>query len=244
MTAQQSFRGAAPNATAQRTPATGTAHVNVGLTERVLSAVAGAALAYAGTQTRSKIGKPVLLALGAGLALRGASGYCPLNQAFGRDSAPTQLAPVEIKETFTISRPIDEVYAYWRQLGNLPRFMEHLESVRQLDQRRSHWEARVPGGAGTISWEAEITTEEPGRLLVYRSLPGSQIDQSGEVRFRPAEGGQGTEIQTITRYRAPGGALGKGVAKLLNPALAELVRRDVRRFKMVMETGEAGTTHG
>lgn len=227
-----------------RTPATGTSHVNVGSAERVLSTAAGAVLAYAGIKSKSKVGGAALAALGATLVFRGASGYCPMNDVFGRDSAHEQPEPIEIKETFTIYRPIEQVYGFWRRLENLPRFMEHLESVRQLDERRSHWQGRIPGGLGTIDWEAEITTDEPNRLLAYRSLPGSQIDQSGEVRFREAEGGKGTELQAIMHYRAPAGSLGQGVAKLLNPALAELVRSDMRRFKMLLEAGEIPTVAG
>ncbi|AYA36341.1 SRPBCC family protein [Hymenobacter oligotrophus] len=216
------------------TPATGTSHVNVGPGERAVSAAAGAVLAYAGLKTNSRAGGAALAALGAALLFRGASGYCPLNDLVGRDSAQAQPEPVEINETFIISRPVEEVYAFWRRLENLPRFMQHLESIQQRDARHSHWKARIPGGLGTVDWDAEITTDEPNRLLAYRSMPGSQVDQSGEVRFRQAGAGA-TELQTIMHYRAPAGALGQGVARLLNPAMAELVRRDMLRFKQLLE---------
>ncbi|TGE29233.1 SRPBCC family protein [Hymenobacter metallicola] len=227
-----------------RTPATGTSHVNVGPAERVVSALAGAALAYAGAQRKSKAGGVALAALGTSLALRGATGVCPVNGLFGRNSATRQPAPIEIKETFTVYRDLSQVYGYWRRFENLPTFMEHLESVEELDERRSHWVARIPGGLGTVAWDSEITRDEPNRLIAYQSLPGSQVDQSGEVRFRQAEGNKGTELQVVLHYRAPLGKLGKGVAKLLNPALAELIRSDIRRFKMMMETGEVPTIEG
>ncbi|TGE08443.1 SRPBCC family protein [Hymenobacter fodinae] len=227
-----------------KTPATGTSLVNVGPTERVLSTLAGAALAYAGIQSKSKAGGAALAALGTGLAFRGVAGYCPLNDVFGRDSAAKQPKPIEIKETFTVYRDIDRVYGYWRRFENLPNFMEHLESIEELDQRRSHWVARIPGGLGTVEWDSEVTRDEPNRLIAYQSLPGPQVDQSGEVRFRQAEGGKGTELQVVMHYRAPLGALGQGVAKLLNPALSELIRSDIRRFKMMMETGEVPTIEG
>ncbi|UOQ70101.1 YgaP-like transmembrane domain [Hymenobacter cellulosilyticus] len=227
-----------------RTPATGTSHVNVGPTERVLSALAGAVLAYAGTRSKSKASGVGLAALGTSLALRGATGYCPLNSVFGRDSATKQPAPIEIKETFTVYHDIDQVYGYWRRFENLPTFMEHIESIEELDERHSHWVARIPGGLGTVAWDSEIIRDEPNRLIAYQSLPGSQVDQSGEVRFRQAEGNKGTELQVVMHYRAPLGTLGQGVAKLLNPALAEFIRSDIRRFKMMLETGEVPTIEG
>jgi uncharacterized membrane protein len=179
------------------------------------------------------------------MVLRGASGYCPLNAALGYDSASKrQTEPIEIIQTFTIYRPVPEVYAFWRRLENLPRFMRHLEEVRELDERRSHWVARIPGGLGTLEWDAEITADDPGRLLAWQSLPGSAVDTTGRVTFREAPGDKGTEIQAIIRYRAPGGAIGQGVAHLLNPATSQLVREDMRRFKQIMETGELTTIEG
>ncbi len=227
------------------TPARGTSRVNVGFVERLLSAAAGGVLLYLGMRRGAKPAATVgYSVVGGSLLLRGASGYCPLNEMLGRNSAKEQLEPIEITETFTIYRPVKEVYAYWRQLENLPRFMQHLERVEQLDERHSHWEARIPGGLGTVAWEAVILTEHPNRLLAYQSMPGSMVDHAGRVIFREAPGDKGTEIQSVMSYRAPVGALGKGVAKLLNPAFKQLVRSDLRRFKQIMETGEISTIEG
>ena len=225
------------------TPATGTSRVNVGTVERVLSVAAGMLLAYYGLHRRSTAAKVSATALGADLVVRGATGYCWANQLLGRNSAAKseQPAPVEIVQTLTILRPAAEVYDFWRHFENLPQFMHHLKSVTQLDERRSHWEAPIPGGMGSIAWDAEITAEEPGQRLAWRSLPGSQVDQAGEVLFREAPGNRGTEVQAILHYRAPGGGLGQGIAELLNPALSQLVREDLRRFKQLMESGEIPT---
>ncbi|HEX8330535.1 MAG TPA: SRPBCC family protein [Hymenobacter sp.] len=229
------------------TPVSGLAQPNVGATERILSAAGGALLAYYGLRKRreSKGLGLGLAALGTSLVLRGASGYCPVNQLVGRDTseqAPSKT--IKIVETFTINRPVAEVYEFWRKLENLPRFMQHIESVVQLDERRSHWKANVPGGLLNVEWEAEIVNNEPNLLLSWQSLPGSEVDNAGEVRFLDAPGDKGTEVQAVIHYRAPAGALGRGVAKLLNPALAEMVRSDLRRFKQLMEAGEITTITG
>ncbi|HEX8425284.1 SRPBCC family protein [Hymenobacter sp.] len=227
------------------TPARGTSRVNVGFAERLLSAAAGGVLLYLGMRRGTKPAATVgYSVVGGSLVFRGASGYCPLNETLGRNSVAKQLDPIEITETFTIYRPVQEVYAFWRQLENLPRFMQHLERVEQIDERHSHWEARVPGGLGTVAWDAIILTEYPNRLLVYQSLPGSAVDHAGRVTFREAPGDKGTEIQSVISYRAPVGALGQGVAKLFNPAFKQLVRSDMRRFKQIMETGEISTIEG
>ncbi|WP_046245543.1 SRPBCC family protein [Hymenobacter terrenus] len=229
------------------TPATGFANVNVGTTERIISAAGGALLTYYGLRER-QASKPLglgLAALGTCLILRGASGYCPVNQLVGRDSA--QHSPskaIKIVQTFTINRPVAEVYGFWRRLENLPQFMQHIESVEQLDERRSHWKANIPGGLLNVEWEAEIVNDEPNLLLAWQSLPGSEVDNAGEVRFLEAPGDKGTEVQAVIHYRAPAGALGHGVAQLLNPALEEMVRSDLRRFKQLMEAGEITTIAG
>jgi uncharacterized membrane protein len=104
--------------------------------------------------------------------------------------------------------------------------------------------ATIPGGLGSVEWEAELTADIPGHRVAWQSLPDSQIDNSGEVRFQEAPGNKGTELHAIIHYRAPAGVLGQGVATLLNPALAEMVRSDVRRFKELMEAGEISTISG
>ncbi|GGG61977.1 SRPBCC family protein [Hymenobacter glacieicola] len=218
----------------------------MGPTERLLSAAGGALLTYYGLRKRATAG-PLgtgLAVLGGSLVLRGATGYCPVNQLVGRNSASSATRPIEIVQTFTINKAVGEVYDFWRRLENLPRFMQHLESVEQLDARRSRWKAAIPGGMGTVEWEAEIVTDEPNLLLAWQSLPDSQVDNAGEVRFTEAPGDKGTEVQAVIHYRAPAGGLGQGLAKLLTPALAEMVRSDLRRFKQLLEAGEIATIQG
>lgn len=227
-----------------KSPSKTFAKKNVGTTERLLSLAGGALLTYYGFKQKKNEPLGIAIAtLGSSLLIRGTTGYCPLNQVLHRDTT-TQVTPVEITETFTIYKYRHDVYNFWRQLENLPQFMKHLSTVRQLDNRRSHWEATIPGGLGTVEWEAEIVNEQPNAALAWRSLPGSEIENHGEVTFSEAPGGKGTEVQATIYYRAPAGAIGKGVAKLLNPALAQMVREDLRRFKQLMESGEIPTIQG
>jgi uncharacterized membrane protein len=131
----------------------------------------------------------------------------------------------------------EQVYEFWRDFRNLPRFMEHLESVELLEGRRSRWRAKAPVGSN-VEWEAEIVEDRPNEMISWRSLPGSEVDNTGSVRFLPAPGGRGTEIRVALEYDPPGGRLGAKVAKLFGEAPEQQVASDLRRLKQVLETGE------
>jgi uncharacterized membrane protein len=151
--------------------------------------------------------------------------------------------PVEVKESFTVLKSPEELFAFWRRLENLPAFMKHLESVEEVDAKRSHWRASAPGG-GHVDWDAEIIEEEPGRLISWKSLPVSDIDNGGSVRFRPATGGRGTVVEVTMFYQPPGGKAAAGIAKIFGEEPRMQVREDLRRFKQLAETGEIPTIEG
>src|SRR5690606_4832794 len=131
----------------------------------------------------------------------------------------------------------------WWRLENLPRFMHHLRSVRELGGGRSHWVAKGPGPLPDVEWLAEITDEEENEVLAWRSLPGADVTNAGHVRFADAPGG-GTEVRVRISYRAPAGAAGAAVARRLDPVFGQMVKEDVRRFKHLLEAGEVPTTEG
>jgi uncharacterized membrane protein len=144
---------------------------------------------------------------------------------------------IKVKSAVTIGRPVTEVYGFWRNFENLPRFMSHLESVQVLDGQRSHWTAIGPAGV-RIEWDAETVEDRSNELISWRSLPGGQVDTAGYVRFRPAPKDQGTEVLVEMRYDPPGGVVGASIAKLFGESGQEVVTRDLQAFKNVMETGE------
>lgn len=229
-------------------------HLNVGDTERWLSLASGAALALYGLRRRSPAALG-LAAAGTFLISRGATGRCPAYQKLGVDTAdpnaarPNLLAAVlpartlEVERAITIMRPRSELFAFWRDLENLPRFAEHLESVTVTGDGRSHWVAKAPAGR-PVEWDAEITEEVEDRLIAWRSLPGSTVESSGLVQFSDAPGGRGTMVRAKIRYSAPGGKAGMAVAHLFGEAASQQLRDDLRRFKRMMEAGETPTTEG
>jgi uncharacterized membrane protein len=150
---------------------------------------------------------------------------------------------VRVEEVVTINRPIEEVYDFWRNFENLPRFMRHLEEVTSLGNRRSRWRAKAPAGM-TVEWEAELIQEKEHDWLAWRSLPGSQIENSGSVRFERAPGARGTELRVQLQYRPPAGSLGRAFAWLFGEEPSQQVADDLRRFKQLMETGEIPLSDG
>jgi uncharacterized membrane protein len=230
------------------TPRDGSRRQNVGRTERWISGVGGAALlGYSLRRSRLRL---LLLPIGLHLVRRALSGHCEINQALGRNTATGDesdaIARLErgegtkVEQAIVIGRPRDELFRFWRQLDNLPRFMDHLESVTVLDEHRSHWVAKGPLGA-RVEWDAEIVHEIPDEILAWRSLPGSDVDQAGQVQFTPAHGG-GTEVRVVLRYATPAGQAGATVAHLLGDDPARQIADDLRRFKQVTEGGVVSAT--
>jgi len=139
--------------------------------------------------------------------------------------------------SITVNRPKEEVYRFWRNFENLPRFMRHLESAQATEGKRSHWVAKAPAGM-KVEWDAEIVEDKPNELIAWRSLKGSDVDNSGYVYFRSAPAGRGTEIHAQVEYNPPGGALGAAIASFFGEEPGEQIKGDLYRFKQVMETGE------
>jgi uncharacterized membrane protein len=224
---------------------------NVADGERIVSVAAGAILAGLGLARRDLTGLAIA-GVGGALAYRGATGHCSVYQSIGVDTASEQQhrrseesRGVEITESFYIRKSPEELYSFWRNFENLPQFMEHLESVRNEGDRRSHWVAKAPAiYGGQVEWDAEITAEESNRRIAWRALPDSDIQHSGEVRFKQGPGDRGTNVTVHLKYHPPAGQVGRWLAKLFGEEPETQIREDVRRFKRLMETGEIPSIKG
>lgn len=148
-----------------------------------------------------------------------------------------------VMRSVIIDRPAEEIYQFWRDFENLPRFMNHLAEVRVLSDRRSLWTAKAPSG-GDVSWESEITDDRPNESIAWRSLEGADVANSGVVRFERAPGGRGSQVFADLYYRPPGGILSAAVAKISGENPEHQILEDLRRLKRLMETGEIPTTDG
>jgi len=210
---------------------------NISDVERWLSIGAGVALTIYGL-SRRRAGW-VLAGLGAMLLHRGTTGHCHTYGALGISTAGSDTrralggrAGTLIEERVVINRPVSEVYRFWRELENLPRFMTHLESVEQLTGTLSRWRAKGPAGTH-VEWNAEIINEMPNQVIGWRSIEGSDVVSAGSVNFEDRHGA--TRVRIRLQYSPPGGKIGDAVARLLGRDAATEIRQDLRRIKEVME---------
>jgi uncharacterized membrane protein len=229
---------------------------NVGQLERAASIMVGSLLVANGVKRLSLTGLAIAGA-GAALIQRGSSGVCPMYSALG---VTTQEDPgedswtagkmlsnplhqhIRVERSVTIAKPVEEVYAYWRKLENLPSFMEHLASVKEEDGKRSHWVARSPRGK-RVEWHAEIVREEANKALAWKSVENADVQNAGQVLFET--GGEGeTVVKVLLTYAPPAGVVGAVVARLFGEEPHQQIKEDLRHLKQILEAGEKPSIEG
>ncbi|HEV2733502.1 MAG TPA: SRPBCC family protein [Longimicrobiaceae bacterium] len=234
----------------------GGAGKNVGGPERLASLAGGGLLALAGLK-RGGLGGVLTALAGAALLERGATGHCRVYGGLGLSSAkddtghrlagpgsvPTFDSTVTVSNSLTVNRPAGELYRFWREARNLPRFMSRVELVREESPTRARWTMSAPMGR-TWEWDAEIVEEEEGRRIAWRSLEGGDLPNRGSVTFAPDTRGEETVVTYRVEFDPPLGALGAAVASVFHEVPEQMARADLRRFKALMETGEIPTTEG
>lgn len=212
---------------------------NLGRWERIGSVAAGAGLLYlAGRQARFRRGSQMV---GAGLVARGVTGVCAVKHALVGDpeaasDTKRQLggdAGIHVRESVIIGRPVEEVYAFWRDFDNLSRFLSHVERVEELDERRSHWVVRGPGNL-RFEWDAEIISDDRDELLSWKSIGTPDVVSAGSVIFRSI-GSEQTQVAVHFQYAPPGGRVGRGIAALLGQDPNTQVRDDLQKLKHLLE---------
>lgn len=142
-----------------------------------------------------------------------------------------------VGRTVTIGKPAQELYAFWRKFERFPEFMDNVREIRRVDDTRSEWIIEAPGGA-TVSLKTRIVEDTPGKTIAWVSEADSQIEHEGRVEFAEAPPGRGTYVRLLLRYTPPAGEIGRLVAKVMQREPNVQARRDLRRFKQLMETGE------
>ncbi|MCU0705905.1 MAG: SRPBCC family protein [Fimbriiglobus sp.] len=229
-----------PDSTARRVIDQFAPMTNVSETERWL-ALGGAAYLFTFGFSGRGPGLTSLLT-GGYLLYRAASGHCMLYQAMGMNTAGWKRGEAvipagkgkKVEHSVVVNRPVEEVYRFWRDFENLPRFMRHLEDVDTSTDNRSRWIAKGPMGL-RVEWEAELTADTPNQLIAWKSLPGADVDTAGSVHFLPTTDHTSTEVKVSLKYDPPAGAVGTAVAKLFGEDPERQVREDLQKFKEIME---------
>ena len=223
---------------------------NVGASERWVSLVVGGGLlAYAARQGLPNGIVPAIA--GGALIYRGATGYCAAYELAGIDTSerkrPGVSVPhgqgIKVERSILVNKTPEELYRFWHNPENLPRFMSHVASVHKYDENRSRWKMKSLAGAA-IEWDAEIVNDKINELIAWRTLDGADMDHAGSVHFDRAPGERGTQVRVVMEYRPPAGKLGVAVAKVFGEEPQQVIDADLRRFKQLMETGEVASVEG
>lgn len=222
--------------------------LNVGKYERYLSGAGGAALTLLGLK-RGGFGGMLLTLMGGGFIYRATTGHCDLYSKMGVNTAmPEERADtgvwergIKVEYCITINKPPHELYQFWRNLENLPLFMKHLDTVKQIGPTLSHWTAKAPV---KVEWGAEIINDIENSLIAWKSLPEADVDSAGSVNFNWSADGWGTDVKIAMQYRPPAGKVGAALLKLFGQNPGKQIEEDMRNFKQLMEAGEVPTTVG
>lgn len=213
---------------------------DIGDDQRVLSAFAGSLLLYF-VAKRHKIDSLLLLG-GSYLLYRAVSGHCPIAATLRGKPSADASSSVNIRTSVIVNKPRADVYVFWRRLENWPLFMRHLENVDELDGRNSVWRLKMPG-MDQIRWEATIVKEVKDAELSWHSIPGAAIESTGKINFSDTPG-NATRIDALLSYRAPSGALGEKLSRLLTPAFRSRVQADIHNFKHYFENAGIEESRG
>ena len=209
---------------------------NVGDTERMLSAIAGGALAMYGWRRRRSLGGLLLAALGGALGYRGLTGYCAVYNALGIDAGGARRTVgnlgVKIDREIVVDAPPDRLYTIWRNFQNLPRLLSHVARVEVLSPTRSRWTLAAPF---EVTWEAELINDKLNELIAWRTVGEPPVSHAGSVTFEPV--GAATRVRVSLQYDPPGGRLGHAVASLVGEDAGSQVERDLAAFKQAVEEG-------
>jgi uncharacterized membrane protein len=219
-----------------------TSHATLGALERFAALTTATAVVAYGLSRRNVPGV-CLAAAATPLAYRGLSGQWPrVGNGHAQTAERTRRAlsgdrGEHVRESVRLEKPIDEVYRFWRNLENLPKFMNYLDAVRDLGNGRSRWVAKGPAGT-RVEWEAEIINDVRDKVIAWRSLGNADVISAGSVNFDTVRNGRSTQVSVHFQYAPPAGRAGALVAKIFGREPSQTVREDLRRLKQLLEAGE------
>lgn len=229
---------------------------NLNDSERLLSLLGGGIL-VAGGLKRGGLTGMAAAALGGALAERGGAGHCHVYGALGIDTsrdgggraslgqrvAEGAHREIDLEAVVTVGRPAAELYEFWRDPSNLPRFMTAVSSVEPQSEGVAEWTIEPRVGPG-ISFRAVVTDDRPNERIAWRSEDTAVVRHTGEVDFEEMPAGRGTAVRMRLHFQPSGGAIGAKIAGLFDGAVETRLRSDLGRFKQLIETGEIATTDG
>ncbi len=191
--------------------------------------------------SRRSLGGLFLAGIGGGLLYRQLQNKNVLlnndsNSSNKRDRSPQSGHFIELQESIIVQQPVEDVFAFWSDLQNLPRFMDHIKHVQKLDDIRFHWQAFIPFTNQVIDWDADITEFQPNELIRWQSVADADIFTRGTVRFQRLPNGNGTRVNITICYRPPAGTTGQIASQFLNSIPKDFIKTDMERFRRLIES--------
>jgi uncharacterized membrane protein len=201
---------------------------NLGTTERVISGIAAAGLAALALKKLPLAGRIAAGVAGGALATRAATGYCAVKDSVGqlRDGSP-----IRVEKQTVINAPIEQVYEFWNNVENFPKFMSHLQSVVRMSDTRSHWVSDGPLGT-KVEWDAELTKNVPNDVIAWRSMTGD-VEHTGTVRFKRV--GPRTRVKVRIEYTPPAGKVGAAVARVFGDDPRSQLEEYLKKAKQILD---------
>jgi uncharacterized membrane protein len=142
------------------------------------------------------------------------------------------MPEIHVRESIVIDRKVSDIYQFWRNLANLPRFIDHLDSVEDLGKGHNRWSIKTL--VGELSWESEIVEDKEDEVIQWRSVPGARVINSGFLKLKPES--DATEAVVEIHYIPPKEHDSFLEDKVLE-AIAEVqLKDDLRNLKRIMES--------
>ncbi len=224
---------------------------NVGEKERLVSGLIGGGLLLHSLKGPFSGLSAIKALLGLAFVQRAFTGHCAAYEMLGmntHDQADTSAIgrpkihsarAIKIERSITIQRSAKDLYAFWRQLDNLPTIMSQVRSVEPREGRRSHWVINTLPGAPTVEWNAEIINEVENERIGWTTVDGATVEHAGSVRFTPLNDNRQTRVTVTLHYDPPAGAIGAAIADLFGQEPGQKIAHDLERFKEAMESRTA-----
>jgi uncharacterized membrane protein len=149
---------------------------------------------------------------------------------------------LDVVRSITILDSPQHLHSIYESPAALAMIMAHFARVADRGNGQTHWTMDAPLGR-TLEWDSQIVENQPGQMLSWRSMPGAELPNEGEVYFKAGPEDRGTEVKLHFRFDPPGGVIGDATMKLFHVVPQLMISKALRRFKSLAETGEIPTSN-
>jgi uncharacterized membrane protein len=147
--------------------------------------------------------------------------------------------PGTIEARVTIQRPVTEVFRFYQDFKNLPRFLGDVMAIEQIGPASFRWAIQGPLGI-RVNWTIRVTEERTNELIRYETVTPPGLTTRWEIHFAPVPESGDTVVREV--MKPPLGRLGRAALALIGKFPAEEVSANLRRLKQVIETGQVTDT--